>query len=217
MLCPEAELNEATFNQLFTSSEYNLTKISDYNFNYDSDSRTSNIFDIFNIIGNKSYNTKLTNIPENTKLLTNGIDYFSTLAGDAHEAYKTVDIINIWKRTKPQDLTVSTSLLRGQWGSYVGLSNPLKKNKDDDTKEPFNYGELYNIKTTRYENEDAATDLDFTAAMNSNSMFFAISDRKESEVSENCFKEVYINWDDKIKEVYDKYLEIIERKKQGNI
>lgn len=32
------------------------------------------------------------------------------------------------------------------------------------------------------------------------------------KVSENCFKEIYKNWDDKIEEVYNKYLDMINKK-----
>ena len=34
------------------------------------------------------------------------------------------------------------------------------------------------------------------------------------KVSNNCFKEIYKNWDDAIEEVYNNYLEIIEKYKK---
>jgi len=47
----------------------------------------------------------LTNVPEDTKLVTNGTDYFSTLAGNPNEPWKTVDLVYEWKKTVPQLLT----------------------------------------------------------------------------------------------------------------
>ena len=37
-------------------------------------------------------------------------------------------------------------------------------------------------------------------------------EQQYKEVSENCFKEIYKNWDDTIEEVYNKYLDIINKK-----
>jgi hypothetical protein len=67
----------------------------------------------------------LTNVPDGTKLTTNGTDFFSAKAGSAEEAFKTEDYINSFRWTAPQDLTKSTSLSRGMWGHYVGMNNPL--------------------------------------------------------------------------------------------
>jgi len=40
------------------------------------------------------------------------------------------------------------------------MSNPNEKNPKSK-KCPFNYGEVYNIKTSNYENKEIATELDF--------------------------------------------------------
>ena len=40
--------------------------------------------------------------------------------------------------------------------------------------------------------------------------------KEYNKVAENAFKDLYVNWDDKIKEVYDLYLEAIEMKKNKN-
>ena len=36
------------------------------------------------------------------------------------------------------------------------------------------------------------------------------------KVSENAVKDLYVTWDDKVKEVYDLYLKIIEERKSNN-
>ena len=186
LLCPEAEIDEATYNQLFVSNEFCLEKSGMSYFKYNNDTCTANV-DTLTSNGNNKYKSKLTNIPEDTKTLTNGVDYFSTLAGNSSEPYKTVDIINPWRWTKPQDLTVSTSLLRGKWGPFVGMSNPNENNVNSKSC-PFKYGEVYTIKKLSYENEETATDLDFQSAMNSNQNFSAISDRVEMTESLDCFR-----------------------------
>lgn len=187
MLCPDAEIDEATFNQLFVSNDFQLYKDGNYQFSYDTKTKSANIDYFSKDTSAKTYKTKLTNVPEDTKTLTNGVDYFSTLAGNPDEPYKTVDILHAWKWTEPQWLTVSTSLLRGKWGPFVGMSNPNEKNP---TKKfcPFNYGEVYNIKTSNYENKETATELDFQKVMNSNANFFAISPRMEMTRSVDCFR-----------------------------
>ena len=188
LLCPDAEIDEATYNSLFVSNDFCLYKNGQNFFKYENDEHTSNI-DSFTYLGKSenSYKTKLTNIPEDTKTLTNGVDYFSTLAGNPDEPYKTVDIKNPWRWTKPQDLTVSTSLIRGKWGPFVGMNNPNEKNPVNNTC-PFKYGETYTVKKLNYENVETATDLDFQSAMNSNANFFAISDRTEMTQKIDCFR-----------------------------
>ena len=74
-------------------------------------------------------------MPKDTKILTDGENYFSTLAGDAADPVKTSDVNLSWDKTPPQDLTASTSLVRGKWGYFVGISNGL-----------FDYGDIINIK-----------------------------------------------------------------------
>jgi len=99
MLCPDAEINEATFNTLFSSTEYALIPQGSSSFDYiNSTAILKNL-----IVKNNSdiYKSKLLNIPEDTKIKTNGVDYFSTLAGSPDEPYKTKDIVNIWNKTLP--------------------------------------------------------------------------------------------------------------------
>jgi hypothetical protein len=49
----------------------------------------------------KSAISKLTAVPKDTKIVTNGEDYFSTIAGSAEESYKTEDVNLIWDKTAP--------------------------------------------------------------------------------------------------------------------
>lgn len=186
MLVPEAEIKEATYNQLFVSNEFALSKIGSINFTYNSEDHTAHGYGFTDYANDKTHITKLLNIPEDTKILTNGTDFFSTLAGNPDEAYKTSDIEKEWRWTYPQDLTESTTLIRGKWGPYVGLSNP---NKDNPTNSacPFRYGEVYNIKHPDFRNPDTI-ELYFLDAMTSHENFFAISHRMEAIQNVDCYR-----------------------------
>jgi len=70
---------------------------------------------------------------------TDGTNYFATLAGNPEEPYKTEDVVYSWDKTAPQHLTTSTSVVRGKWGAYVGISS-----------DGFNYGDIVNIKDDLY-------------------------------------------------------------------
>ena len=189
MLCPDAELNEATFNQLFVATEFTLQEVDCYNFNYNNKTKTASYVKDIDSKSSRQYTCKLLNIPEDTKILTNGVDYYSTLAGNPDEPYKTKDVENIWNKTKPQDLTSSISLIRGKWGPFVGMSNPLSLDQDEISNlQPFDYGQVFNIKLPQYNiDPEGAVKLDFQKAMNSTATYSAISRRTEIKQVEDCF------------------------------
>jgi hypothetical protein len=101
LLIPDAELQEATFNQIFTGQEFTLIKDGHVSFNIDIDrewwspSNQESEKDKITALG------MLTSIPKDTVLKTDGINYFSSIAGTAEESYKTEDIVNIWNKTAP--------------------------------------------------------------------------------------------------------------------
>jgi hypothetical protein len=94
---------------------------------------------------------KIINVPDGSTTLTNGVDFFSAMAGDVGEATKTSDLLNIWNRTYPQTLSKSTSLVRGLWGTYAGLE------QDDNLQ----YGHLCNVYKEGWENPDVQAKLVF--------------------------------------------------------
>lgn len=183
MLFPDAEISEATFNQLFTSSKFTMQLNGICRFNYNSEDYTANVKSFTLTQNDTTYLSKLTNVPENTHTITDGTNYFSTVAGNAMEAHKTVDCVKQWRWTIPQELTVSTSLLRGQWGPYVGLSNP-----DGYEQSPYSYGSLYTIKKESYTNEESATELDFQKVLYSNEPFYAVTHRMNLTEKVDCFR-----------------------------
>lgn len=164
LLFPDAEMMEATYNQLFTSSEFTCY--------YSSTPCTfQSLNDVVNIQSYTNNYTdykvlKLTNIPEDMKLLTNGADYFSTLAGNPDEPFKTADLMYPWKYTQPQILTASEYLVRGKWGPYVGTSI-----------HDIPYGSIVTVKLDKYSNKENAWIEDFEQNMYSDALFSPISDR----------------------------------------
>lgn len=144
MLVPDAEMSEATFNQLFISNDYTLENIGNYTFmeDYEDDICTERINRInINPSNTSKYKASLTNVQEDVKSLTDGTMYFSTMAGSPHEPSKTSDVEKRWNTTAPQDLTESETVVRGRWGVYVGMGIP-----EGNENAPYQYGDVYNIK-----------------------------------------------------------------------
>lgn len=168
LLVPDAELQEATFNSIFTSQNFALQKVGHVDFDIENNSswwkyRSRNR-------SNESsgfVSSKLTAVPKNTKLKTNGSDFFSTIAGSAEEAFKTEDIFHIWHKTKPQDLTTSSSLIRGKWGYYVGMSC-----------DNFAFGDIVTIKKEGFATDyDLQNQLEFQNRFNDDTFYSPISTR----------------------------------------
>lgn len=171
LLVPDAELQEAAFNQLFTSQEFALYKESYCKFNIkDNDNwwEYSNNIPYEDI---KSELVKLTAVPKDTTVKTNGIDYFSTVAGSAEEAYKTEDIYHIWEKTKPQDLTTSNTLIRGRWGYYVGMS-----------ANSFTFGDVVSIKKSGFIKNPEQNWLEFQDRFSDNTFYSPISTRYSIDI-----------------------------------
>lgn len=188
MLVPESELHQATFNQIFNSQQLQLEQFGKLLFQHKDRSSKPATF-TFNTTN--SIKALLTNVQDGAKLLTDGTNYFSAKAGSAEEAFKTVDMVHPWNHTKPQDLTTSTSLVRGMWGPYVGLCNLEEKGSD----KMYEYGEIYNIRTKEYENKSQASVLHFESLLNSHNFYNAITHRLEIGTTVvKCFRgDCYVN------------------------
>lgn len=181
MLMPDAELGEAVYNDLFPSEEYSVHTQGTLDFEYHQDIKTfvSKSFSDFN---QDIHISKITNVPAGSQTLTDGELYFSSYAGNAHEPYKTADIEKIWDKTKPQHLTESTTLLRGEWGSYVGVGNPV----NDPDNNPYSFGQVVNIKAKNFSEDQL--ELFFTKAMNNSEYYHPITHRTEIKETEDCFR-----------------------------
>ena len=182
---PDAELQEPTYNEIFNGQEFALCRVATSSQKY-ANSRAY-ITDVKDDEKSFSRISKVTSVPKDTKILTDGENYFSTLAGDAADPVKTSDVNLSWDKTPPQDLTASTSLVRGKWGYFVGISNGL-----------FDYGDIINIKAKGFlDNAVEQNQLEFKKRFDNYSGYSAISSRfnisdlqdgKEEKDSITCYR-----------------------------
>lgn len=192
VLIPDAELSEATFNQIFVSNLFALSPAYSFTFRDDFDKNYHHTAAVKNILSQNSdvyTKRKLTVVQDSVKTLTDGEVYFSTQAGIAEEGYKTKDVYNIWTKTKPQDLTKSEYLVRGNWGPYVGVGNP----QNEYEQVSIQYGKVYNIKTENYANADltSVVDLEFQKRFSDVSSYKAICHRTQiskDTLQINCYR-----------------------------
>lgn len=149
MFCPDAELNDPIFNELFCSQEYTLEPIYQTLYsNYNNEFKLDYWLDISD--RNESNQVILTNVPENRNTITDGTNYFSTTIGTESEPWRTADIEKVWKNTLPQVLSKSDTLIRGCWGPYVGMS-----------ESDLQFGQIVNIRKKKYKNKELAINNDF--------------------------------------------------------
>lgn len=174
-LIPEAEIRSGVFNQLFTSSNYVLTSAYEQSSGGQFINYGYNNYYLWrdSISYNQGINTQslLTFVMNGLKLTTNGSDYFSSKAGDETEAWQTEDVANLWTYVGTDSqinttLNNSTSLIRGAFGTYVGLSNGSL---------PF--GTVFNIRDSDYNTSDAYKLDMFKLRMDSSEPYSAVSDR----------------------------------------
>lgn len=183
LLMPEAEMCEGIYNDIFTGTDFCIEKVGTYRFN--SDGGNNSYYETYiEDVERPKHIVSLLNIPEDISILSNGEDYFSTIAGSPSEPYKTIDVKHAWDQTVPQNLTTSTSLIRGKFGAFVGMGSPTH-----DDAFPFQFGEVYNIKDKRYaEDEEVSTLLDFQRRFNDFSEYKAICHRTELKNIITCYR-----------------------------
>ena len=163
LLVPDFELNTATYNQLFTGQDFALEKVANVGLKSD----TKNLWpEDYQPEVSALRLSKVTAVPQNSQVKTDGKNYFATLAGIPEEPYKTEDVNFTWNKTAPQHLTTSTSVIRGQWGSYVGISY-----------DGFQYGDIVNIKSDEALNNPNYNLIEFQKRFNDSSFYSAISPR----------------------------------------
>ena len=158
-LCPEFELKQPFFNQLFTTSEFPVTQANSFTTKYFK--QNNNYF--YNInYGSKNtdeqLNYTITAIGDNVKTIKGKQILFSSRAGEAEEAQK---VSYIKYTNKSSD---APNIVRGAYGPYLGLEG------SNNTE----YG-LYNIRIPNY--DEFLIDSYFTIRYDDASAFYPISDR----------------------------------------
>lgn len=172
-IVPEAELRESIFNHLFTSSEYIITKTLEQG-------QIAKISDIhYQIIRDTVLNDNtlktvlLTMVNDGLKLTTNGTDYFSARAGESEQSWETIDVLNNWLYSQDENgintkLTQSDSLIRGNFGTYVGIGNSI-----------LSPGEIFNVRPKGYNETLKYKENEFKNRFYTSAPYYSISDRQE--------------------------------------
>lgn len=158
-LCPEFELKQPFFNQLFTVAEFPVTQANSFTTKYFQ--QKNNYF--YNIsYGNRNteeqFNYTITAVGDNVKTIKGKQMLFSSRAGEAEEAQR----ISYIKYTNKS--TNASNIIRGIYGPYLGLEG------SNNTE----YG-LYNIRIPNY--DEFLIDSYFSIRYDDASAFYAISDR----------------------------------------
>lgn len=160
-ICPEFELTQGYFNQLFTGTEFNVrmaksqfqkkyfSRSGTHLFNTEYTYNSSNQEETYNIMA----------IGDSVKVLKGKKQLFSARAGEAEEAWR----LSYYDYTNKS--TNARNILRGNWGPYIGLEG-YNTNKMS----------LIDIKIPNY--EENLLDEYFEIRYQDSSSFYAISDRK---------------------------------------
>lgn len=193
LLCPEATIRKNIFNSLFNSSSFLLKKAKYQPRNkrflrtntITSDANeASKLYGIEEIIKEdlqtEGIQTDLLLVDSDTSLINNKNTYFSSVAGNAYEAWKHVDPINgdidkvVLNSTPPpatdKALSVGITKTRGVFNSYVATT--VSESKINNSLETATY---YNIYNKDY-NESRLADY-YKVRYNDSSPFLPISDR----------------------------------------
>lgn len=169
-LCPEAELRIPHFNQIFTGTEFTVTKAPNQpNSKITSDKFNERSFYLDGYISNSNIecleNIKLTMVEDGTVLTTSGTQRFSSKAGLGEEAYR------VSYSGKENLSTAATNLIRGNFGTYIGI------------EDYSGYNDILNIRIPEY--NESRMDKYFEIRFANEDPFMAISDR--IDISEKTY------------------------------
>lgn len=174
-ICPEAEINLSYFNQLFTGGKFTVSESTVQSNNSDSSGNnikfTQDSYDerYFYIKGyqkqfTSEYNTynfsecKVTLIEDDSPIKTSGTQKFAARAGNGEEAWRLSYLNN-------EDIkTEATNLIRGSFGTYIGLEGLTDK-----------FGRIVNIHIPGYDLSRIADY--FKIRYDDKSSYYPITDR----------------------------------------
>ena len=160
-ICPEFELRQPYFNQLFTGTEF-IARMSKSQFKnkffQKSGTHFYNMgFSYNNTTQEETYNIMA--VGDSVKVLKGKKQLFAARAGDAEEAWR----LSYYNYTNKS--ASATNILRGNWGPYIGLEG-YNTNKMS----------LIDIKIPNY--EENLLDTYFEIRYQDSSAFYAITERK---------------------------------------
>lgn len=158
-LCPEFELQQAYFNQLFTSSQFPIKIASRYVNKYFNQSNNYFYNLNSNIDESSDYQTAtITSVGDNVKTIKGKNIIFSARAGEAEEAWRMSNY------EFPNKASDATNIVRGAFGPYLGIEGI------DNTDLS-----IINIHIPNY--DEYLLDSYFSIRYEDSSAFYAIQDR----------------------------------------
>ena len=176
LICPEAFVNNAYFSQIFTGGEMVVTEsLWQPKVNYFKTNGINNrnlYIDEYKVNSNNSlYPTKLTLVADGMKTISDGTQTYSARAGDSEE----VKFSYIYRENKVKN---ASNLIRGLYGSYVGINGYSEEMKIVDIHIPgYDSSKIKDYFEIRY---------------NDKSSYYAISDRIDiqdiSSVNMDCYR-----------------------------
>lgn len=193
ILCPDYEVDQAKYNQIFTGNEHlveltnsqNINCLNGHSYNYfTNNDRHFYVPAYYDRNVNTSYSVKIIPVPDNTKCV--GVDdmLFRSRAGEAEEAWRYECIAEDYKseHSKNNDTEdsetisnkqINTDIIRGSFGPYLAFN-------DKDNK--FQPAETVNIYIPGYSTANMQSY--FYLRMIDSSTFNAITDRYDIEESD---------------------------------
>lgn len=193
ILCPDYEVDQAKYNQIFTGNEHlveltnsqNINCLNGHSYNYfTNNDRHFYVPAYYDRNVNTSYSVKIIPVPDNTKCV--GVDdmLFRSRAGEAEEAWRYECIAEDYKSeySKNNDTEdsetisnkqINTDIIRGSFGPYLAFN-------DKDNK--FQPAETVNIYIPGYSTANMQSY--FYLRMIDSSTFNAITDRYDIEESD---------------------------------
>ena len=199
ILCPDYEVNQAYFNQIFTGNEHLIEAAKSqgnnlllgHSSNYFTEDTINNyrhyyIPDYYDTSSNISGTYKLISVPEDVKCV--GLDNFKfrSRAGSAEEAWRYESVGDEYKSEKDKynksesdDETINnkqtnSDIVRGVYGAYLGVANVSNKLTPATT---------VNIYIPKY--SSASTSKYMQIRMDDNSTYSAITDRIDISKSDD--------------------------------
>nr|DAU84751.1 MAG TPA: stabilization protein [Caudoviricetes sp.] len=170
ILCPDYEVNQAYFNQLFTGNKHIIktTETQSTNrlqgFSSDFFSNEDNYFFIpsyYDTNTRTSYTCQVQGVPDDIPMVGIGKNKFRSRAGFAEEAWHYESIGHSWD---DGDKKINSDIIRGSFGPYLAI-----------TGYPKNPCDTVNIMIPGY--SDTRTSEYVAIRMDDSSSYFAISDR----------------------------------------
>lgn len=179
LICPEYEVNQAFYNQIFTGNEHTLITAKSQSTNrlkeYSSDffSNNENHFFIpsyYDTDKQSEYTVRIQGVPDDSPMVGIDENTFRSRAGNAEEAFRYEQV---GEEYKDDDKKINSDIIRGSFGPYVAMVGYPQRPCD-----------TVNIMIPGY--SDSNTEEYISIRMDDNSSFFAISDRfAMSDIDEN--------------------------------